>query len=254
MPVISIVTAVLAGKHQYLSEAYESLTRQIMPAGWTWQWLVQEDGETGVPLAELPGDPRISTGTGAHGRPPMARTLALSRAEGVLVRALDADDVLPGRALYRDITTLMDHPEVGWCVSPALDLLPGGELRRGPRDPDPGPLPDRLLADGEEAGLLPVLGVTMCAYADLVRLLGGWPATRSEDVGLLLAAEAIAPGWMLAEPGLHYRRWPGSATSNIDKRLASEEEPHRSVSLDRAALLRAAGWRWTPSAVMAGRP
>lgn len=245
MPVISIITAVLAGKHQHLSEVYESLLSQEMPTGWNWQWVVQEDGETRTPLAGLPSDPRISPGTGVRGRQSTARTTALSRAEGALVRALDADDLLPDQALYRDITTLMEHPEIGWCVSPAVDLLPDGTLRAGPRDPDPGPLPDRMLIDGEQAGLLPILGITLCAYTDLVRLLGGWPALRSEDVGLLLAAEAVAPGWMLDRPGLIYRRWEGNAAGHVDKRLASPALPHRTVALDRAEALRKAGWRYT---------
>src|SRR5437879_3785904 len=54
MPTLSIITAVLAGKHQHLAETYRSLAAQELPAGWDWEWLVQEDGETGIPLAELP--------------------------------------------------------------------------------------------------------------------------------------------------------------------------------------------------------
>lgn len=245
MPTISIITAVLAGKHQHIKDAYNSLVAQDMPAGWTWQWVVQEDGETGEPIAELPDDPRISAGTGAWGRQPMARTQALSRADGVLTRALDSDDVLTEGALHRDITTLIEHPEIGWCVSPALDLLPDGTLLPGPRDPSPGRLPDGALMEGERAGLLPVLGVTMCAHTELIRLLGGWPGTLAEDVGLLIAAEAVAPGWMLAQPGLLYRRWSGNAEGHIDKRLASPSAPHRRVMLDRAEALRSAGWRFT---------
>src|SRR5579875_1888078 len=242
------MTAVLAGKHQHIRETYESLAGQKMPPGWDWQWVVQEDGETGTPLAGLPDDRRISPGVSPHGRAARARTIALSRVKGVLVRALDADDILTELALYRDITTLTEHPGIGWCVSPALDLLEDGSVRRGPRDPAPGPLPSGFLADGERAGLLQVLGNTMCAYTELVRALGGWPALPSEDVGLLLAAEAVSDGWMIAEPGLLYRRWPGSNTAHINKWSASAGSPHRTVILDRVDAIRAAGWRWAPSA------
>lgn len=247
MPTISIITAVLAGKHQYLHEAYDSLASQEMPVGWDWQWVIQEDGESGIPLADLPDDPRISTGTGPRGRAAMARTIAIGRANGLLLRTLDADDVLPAGALNRDITTLMTHPEISWCVSPALDLLPDGTLRAGPRDPDAGPLPPGYLAEGEQAGLLQVVGTTMCTYTQLVRALGAWQALpREEDVALLLAAEAVADGWMLAEVGLHYRRWPGNTTEEVDKRLASAGSPQRDVLLGRADALRTAGWRWSP--------
>ena len=65
------------------------------------------------------------------GRAPRARTVALSRAAGG-VRAVDADDLLPEGALWRDIEALTAHPEVGWCVSPAIDLLEDGTLKAGP--------------------------------------------------------------------------------------------------------------------------
>lgn len=248
MPTISIITAVLAGKHQYLRETYDSLKTQTMPPGWDWQWVLQEDGETGVPLANLPDDARISTGTGPRGRAPMARTVALARADGVLLRTLDADDVLPANALAQDITTLTTHPEVAWCVSPALDLLPDGTLRPGPRDPDAGLLPPGFLADGERDGLLQVVGTTMCTYTQLVRALGGWQALPAEeDVALLLAAEAVSTGWMLDSPGLLYRRWGGNSTEEVDKRLPSAATPRRQVLLERADALRELGWRWTPS-------
>ena len=115
--------------------------------------------------------------------------------------------MLTDGALSRDISTLAAGTGIAWCVSPEIDLLPDGSLRAGPRDPDPGPLPPGCLAEGERSGMLQVLGNTMCAiYTELVRALGGWQALPSEDVALLLAAEAVADGWMLSMPGLLYRR------------------------------------------------
>ncbi|WP_158886132.1 glycosyltransferase [Amycolatopsis anabasis] len=247
MPTISVITAVLDGVHQHLAAAYESLVQQDLPAGWDWQWVVQEDGRSGRPLAELPDDPRISTGMGEHGRPAAARTLALSRATGRLMLSLDADDLLPVGALARAITTLTRRPDLGWCVAPALDLFPDGRLRFGPRDPASGPLPPGRLAAGEASGLLPVVGGTLVTYTALVRALGGWPAfTRDEDVALLLAVEAVAPGWMLAEPGLLYRQWPGSTTASdpVDNRVPSAPSPARQVFLERVDALAQLGWRW----------
>jgi hypothetical protein len=247
MPVISLVTAVLSGRHEYLGETGESLARQEMPSGWEWQWVVQEDGDTGVPLAALPRDRRISVGTGPRVHHSIARTIALSRVEGVLVRVLDADDLLPDGALKRDILALTSNPDAAWCVSPALDLMPDGELRPGPRDPDPGPLPRGLLVDGERRGLLPVLGTTVCTYTALVHALGGWQALPgAEDVALMLAVEAVSDGWMLAEPGLIYRRWPGARTFGEDRTVASASTPGRDVMLARVGSLHDGGWRWSP--------
>lgn len=47
----------------------------------------------------------------------------------------------------------------------------------------------------------------MCAPTELVFALGGWPAMpASEDVGLLLALNAVADGCFLGTPGLWYRK------------------------------------------------
>ena len=246
MPTISIVTAVLAGRHQHLLELYHSLQRQDLPPGWDWQWVVQEDGDTGRAFDALPeDDARISMDTGPHGYPAGARTLALSRASGVLLRAVDADDLLPDMALRRDVETLVAHPEVAWCTSAALDLLPNGELRTGPRDPDHGPLPPGLLAQGERDGWLQVLAITMTTYTELVRLLGGWTAVRGEDVGLLLAAEVVSDGWFSREPGLLYRRWDGASTVHLEKRQQRPPSARRAVILGRVSALQRAGIRWT---------
>lgn len=98
-----------------------------------------------------------------------------------------------------------------------------------------------------------VLGCTICARTDLVRLLGGWPALRpgAEDVGLLLAAEAVAPGWMHREPGVLYRRWPKATDFGLDKWTASASTPGREVNLARVNALRASGWRWEPRSSLA---
>lgn len=250
---LNVITAVKADKADHLIELYESLTRQVLPPGWDWRWVLQEDGETGEPLAMVPADPRISAGMAPWGGPARARTEALSRADGELVRTVDADDVLPLGALRRDIEVLTAHPELGWCVSPAVDLLDDGSMRAGPRDPEPGPLPPRILEQGERIGLMRVLGCTICARTDLVRLLGGWPALRpgAEDVGLLLAAEAVAPGWMHREPGVLYRRWPKATDFGLDKWTASASTPGREVNLARVNALRASGWRWEPRSSLA---
>ena len=66
-----------------------------MPRGWRWEWLVQEDGATGVARDILPADDeRIVFGTGRRGGVAITRSLALARARGDLVKNLDQDDIL----------------------------------------------------------------------------------------------------------------------------------------------------------------
>lgn len=250
MPTISVITAVLAGKHHFLTETYHSLLAQHLPAGWGWQWVVQEDGETGL-VAQLPDDPRVSPGSAKRGLAAVARTLALGRAEGVLVRALDADDVLLPGALARDIEALVNRPELGWCVSPALDLLTDGGTRSCPDDPPPGALAPGWLAEEKRRSAIPVVPTSMTAYTELVEIMGGWQAMPgTEDVALLLACEAVAPGWMLDVPSLLYRKWPGQTTAHPAWSPTNLAAAARSrIVLRRADALRAAGWRWSAPAL-----
>lgn len=247
MPTISVLTPVVRGKHHHLQETYESLASQALPSGWGWQWVVQEDGHTGLLDELLPDDPRISIGCSQQGRASTARTLGLVRAEGELLRTLDADDILPAGALEQDIEALTGAPQYGWCVSPTLDLMPDGSLMPGPYDPEPGPLPPKLLYEGQASGSLQVVGTTMCAYTTLIRALGGWPALYAdEDVALMLAVEAVAPGLMLKSPGLYYRKWDGATTAQAAEYRPDEGHLRNAAILSRADALRELGWRWEP--------
>ncbi|MGW3185470.1 glycosyltransferase family 2 protein [Kitasatospora sp. NPDC001119] len=248
MNIISVITPVYDGGHHFLGKAYESLLAQELPDGWGWQWVVQEDGETGVPRGALPDDPRISYGTGRRGGAAMARTMALARVKGPVVRPLDADDLLPPGALHRGIEALIEHPGVGWVVSPALDLLPDGTLHGSPIDPPPGLLAPGLIADSYRAEAFAVMGTTVTVYTDLLHAVGGWPAVpASEDVALLVLLEAVSPGWMLAEPGEIYRKHPAQVTAQAAHWDQAERDALASVLLTRLDALRQLGWHWTPT-------
>jgi hypothetical protein len=248
MPTYSLITAVLDGHQEHLPQAYESLTAQELPAGWDWQWVVQEDGDTGRPLALLPSDPRLSPGTGPRSRAATARTLALSRSKGVIARALDADDLLLDGALARDIQSLTKHQAMGWCLSPTVDLMPDGT--RHPSEPwtRSGRLPiGSVLEACEHLDLLAIAGSPLCAHTDLIRAVGGWQAVpANDDVALLLAVAAVSDGWMIDAPSLVYRRWPGNTTDALDAANESAADARRSAILDRAYALSRAGWRWRP--------
>src|SRR5882762_8878861 len=98
MPLVTVLTAAHSGRAGFLAEAGRSLSGQVLPTGWRFEWVVQEDG----PAPELGGVVRefpfaryqangAALGIGA------TRNLALTRADGELVNVLDSDDLLlPG--------------------------------------------------------------------------------------------------------------------------------------------------------------
>lgn len=213
---ISVITPVHNGRLDYLTEAYQSLTAQVLPAGWNWEWLVQHDDPEPLQLpATAAADPRVRPGSGRHGGPGVARTIALQRAQGIYVRNLDADDVLPPTALAHAINVLAQHPDIGWTTCRALDLLPDGSLVGFPGDPDEGPIPVGAVARywREHDWRLHVHPTTITIRKELLLALGGWMALPiSEDTGMMLAANVFSPGWFLSEVGLYYRQHPEQIT------------------------------------------
>ena len=215
MRMISVITAVYDPEPVHLVEAYRSLASQELPDGWAWEWLVQEDGRTGVAADVLPHDERVVHGSGRHGGVAITRNLALSRARGELVKNLDQDDVLTPGVLARDIAAIAG--EVRWTTSRALDLMPDGSLVEFDGDPAGGRLEPGVVLDQWRRNdfRLPVHPTTMCLRRDLAVLLGGWMAVPgSDDTGLLLAASVLSPGWFEPAVGLHYRKWPGQGSAS----------------------------------------
>jgi glycosyltransferase involved in cell wall biosynthesis len=193
-----------------------SIRSQDMPRGWAWQWVVQEDGPDGA-VERILGhdDPRISTGGGRRSGECATRNLCLSRADGELIKVLDADDMLTPGTLARDIAALAD-PGIGWATARVLDLLPDGSTAGFDNDPPHGRLErGSVLAHWRSHNCrAPVHPATLCIRRDLVMALGGWMALPgSGDTGLLLAASVVATGWFTAETGLLYRKHPAQMTS-----------------------------------------
>lgn len=239
MQIISVVTPVHAPSVRYLAEAYESLVAQEMPAGWSWQWVVQEDGEDGILDGVLPADERISPGANRKGGPGVTRTMTLSRAAGELVKVFDADDVLAPGALARDIATLGD-PGVDWTVSRVLDLLPDGSTAAFDGDPDEGPIERGAVLRFWRAHdhLSSVHGASLCIRRPLLLALGGWMALpASEDTGLVLAANAVSDGYFIATCGLFYRKWPGQVTQHAAHRESVEHAARMRIIGERADAL-----------------
>nr|WP_205863883.1 glycosyltransferase [Planosporangium mesophilum] len=213
---ISVITPVHEPSVRYLPDAYDSLVAQELPAGWAWEWVVQEDGQTGTVSAALPADPRLSPGTGRKGGVATARNMALARAEGSLVRVLDADDRLTPGALAREIAAFAQSPALGWTTASVLDLLPDGSTVGWEHtDPPDGPLPYAYVLNNFQQNnyRLPVHPATLCLRRELAVALGGWMALPGgEDTGLLLAASVVADGYFIGRPGLLYRKHPDQIT------------------------------------------
>lgn len=241
--VISIITAVHAPAVKFLPEAYDSLLRQDLPEGWDWQWVVQEDGQTDALPGAIPADSRISFGSGRPGGPGVARTLALSRATGSLVKVLDADDMLTPGSLARDIDALTSNPNVGWTSAKGLDLLPDGTTVGWDQDDPPGGvLEGSFVFDFWRTHdyRLPVLPAALCIRRELIFALGGWMALpASEDAGLLLAASVVSDGYFIAETGMLYRKWPGQSTAGAAHTDVVERPARMAVIEERVQALRA---------------
>ncbi|MFF5229999.1 glycosyltransferase family 2 protein [Dactylosporangium sp. NPDC000521] len=215
MTVLSIITPIYNPVAEYLLAAYESLTSQEMAEGDSWEWVVQEDGTTGIAQGILPNDDRISFGGGRPGGVAITRNLGLSRARGSLVKNLDQDDILTPGVLARDLAVLAD-PAIGWTTSRVLDLLPDGSTVGFDNDPDPGPLHWPFVVDHWRSHdyRAPVHPTTICLRRSLAVGLGGWMAVPgSDDTGLLIAASVASPGYFIGEVGLLYRKWPGQVSA-----------------------------------------
>ncbi|PNE36273.1 glycosyltransferase family 2 protein [Streptomyces noursei] len=244
---IIVVTAVHAPSARFLPDAYASLCQQELPRGWEWHWLVQEDGKSDAVAPHVPDDPRVTFRQGRPGGPGVARTIALSRADGDYVKVLDADDQLTPGVLARDLAALEGDRGLGWATSRVLDLLPDGSTVGFEGDPEAGPIERGAILDFWTAHdfRAQVHPASLCIRRDLLLALGGWMALpASEDTGLLLALNATSRGWFSSEVGLLYRKWPGQVTSQASHVDAAERAARMAVVAARARELARFPWRY----------
>lgn len=237
---ISVITPVHPPAVRYLGDAFASLASQELPADWSWEWIVQEDGQCDQISDVLPNDRRISIGTGRQGGPAIARNLGLSRARGDLVKVLDADDQLAPGALARDVAVLSAYPDVAWTTSRVLDLLPDGSTIGFAHDPPEGLIHHGTVlhhwtAHDYRAQVHPA---TLCIRRDLLLILGGWMALPgSEDTGLLMALNAVSAGYFLEKVGLLYRKWSGQTTASVAHADPTERRARMQLIESRARAL-----------------
>lgn len=214
-----MVTPVHAGRADVVVEAGESLRHQQLPAGWTLEWLVQEDSGTPELASAIGAFPFARyAANGAHLGIANSRNLALARGTGSLVHVLDSDDVLLPHALAVAIEAFAAHPEIHWVATQAYDLLPDGTQRAFSPLIEPGLVPagavnDYYLATADTStglGRLPFHANCMTMRVDTVHALGGWAAlSRLEDIALLAALTELTPGYFTPEVSFLRRQHEG---------------------------------------------
>ena len=237
---LSVITPVYRPVPKHLLAAYESVVSQKLPSGWEWEWIVQEDGDTGVCESILPKDPRIKLGSGRHSGVAITRNLALARSNGACIKNLDQDDVLTPGVLTRDLEVFGENPDVQWTTSKALDLLPDGSTAGFDGDPPAGRLKPGLVVELWRARhyRLPVHPTTICIRRRLVTALGGWMAVPgSDDTGLLVSASVVSAGYFHGEVGLLYRKWPGQESAQPRHTESAEWNARMSLIDERAKSL-----------------
>ncbi|WP_225730799.1 MULTISPECIES: glycosyltransferase [unclassified Nocardia] len=239
---ISIITPVYNPDPDHLKQACESVLSQELPRGWSLEWVIQEDGDSGIARDILGGiDDRIFFHTGRRGGVALTRNLALANSRGELVKNLDADDILMPGVLIRDIANLTTrHDDVAWTTSRLLDLLPDGTTVGFDNDPPHGKLIPGVVLDHWRAHnyRLPVHPTTICIRRALVVALGGWMGVPgSDDTGMLIAASLLANGFFDSEVGLLYRKWPGQETAKAEHSQADEWRARMSLIDERATAL-----------------
>ncbi|OHT77872.1 glycosyltransferase [Mycobacteroides chelonae] len=237
MSLISIITAVYRPEAEFLMAAYDSVRTQVVPAGWSLEWIVQEDGDTGIAEKILPGEDWIKFGTGRHNGVAITRNLGLGRSRGAFIKDLDQDDVLTAGVVERDIRVLMANRDIGWTTSRVLDLLSDGSTAGFDNDPPAGRIaPGSVLEHWRSHNYrLPVHPATMCVRRELVTALGGWMAVPgSDDTGMLIAASVVSAGYFHPEVGLLYRKWPGQESAKAPHYEQSEWQTRMSLISERA--------------------
>ena len=215
MPLISLLTPVLADRAELIVEAGRSVAAQQLPSGWELEWIVQEDGPSPALRDIVAAFPFARYA--ANGEPlgvAVTRNLALSRAAGELVHVLDSDDLLLPQGLAVHIEAFTQHPDIHWVAGQGDDLLSDGSRRSVQLDLAAGRVERGALTQYfVDHGGVPIHPAGLTMRTTTVRALGGWAASpRSEDVALLVAVADLAPGYLTPEATWLARQHPGQTT------------------------------------------
>jgi glycosyltransferase involved in cell wall biosynthesis len=249
VPTISVVTAAYSPTAKFIEETAESIRAADLPPGWDLEWVVQEDGDDpdlAETIARYPFARYAANGRqyGTAG----TRNLALSRASGVLVQALDQDDLLlPG--VFTTLVPRFARHRIAWAIGQADDLLPDGTRRVYP-----SPIPFGLQqasqintwAEQNESNW-PIHCAALLMRTELLRALGGWTGLPGDDeLATFAALSEICAGWYDEEITWLYRHH----SLQLHRTEAADERSAicRRASVQRARAVAATGLRFTEAA------
>jgi len=213
---VSIITACSPDAVQFLHDALRSIETSFLPAGWRLEWVLQEDGPVPTVDSDLLSHPAIkyqvngsSLGTAT------TRNLALARANGDMLVALDADDMLADGGLLAMLRALNREPMAAWAVGNHSQLFPDGKIAMQEPLLEAGIYkPGEVVKKWVEFGRAPFRSSLACMRTGPVWRIGGWPALgRLDDAALIYALSIHYCGLVLPEYTLIYRRWSGQKTA-----------------------------------------
>lgn len=205
---ISVITAVAAAHLPLVKDAGQSLAAQVVPPGWSSEWLVQIDGAADSDASRVTHSLQDAFSAdvmfnGGHAGPAATRNLALARATGTVVITLDADDFLPAGALATVIGQFTTNPDLGWIAGGSATVNSSGVMIERYVPPL---LAGRLVGLREltdfwiQTGHNPVIPRTAAYRVECLAMVGGWMGLpRSEDTGTLLAVNESAAGLVVGE-------------------------------------------------------
>ncbi|ADB34016.1 glycosyl transferase family 2 [Kribbella flavida DSM 17836] len=198
MPTLSLITAVHPLGADFLAETIAQVTEQKLPADWSVEWLVQEDGTDPRLRRHFDGVPAVSfeANNGQYG-PALTRNIALTRATGELTGVLDQDDVLLPGALAQLIGHF-DVPRIVWAAGQADDLLPDGSRRAYESALPAGVLEPGVVNDWavEHGGVWPIQFAGLMVRTQALRAVGGWgTGPGHEDNTLFVALSEYCAGY-----------------------------------------------------------
>jgi hypothetical protein len=201
LPTISVITAAYGPKAHYLPEAARGVQAQQLPAGWSLEWIVQEDGD----------HPALAESIGA---------VLLPHAVATLVRRFE------------------EHP-IHWAVGAADDLLEDGTRRSWDSELPFGLTPAGRVNQWAEhhGGNWPVHGGGLMMRTDTLRALGGWTGIPVDDeLAALAAISELADGWN--DPAVTWLYRKHRDQTSLNSHYPGLEDTGRRIALQRAKALR----------------
>lgn len=224
-PRVSVVMPVRDGQ-RHLSEAIESVLAQTLS---DLELVVVDDGSrdsTPAILEEAAGrDARITVHRQAPGGLTAALNAGCARARAPLIARMDADDVMLGDRLARQVEQLDARPELA-ALGGGVVLIDeeGHEIDR-----EPGRPRLELLERND------LIHATVTMRAEAFHELGGYRFDQAEDYDLWLRLEERHGLAALPEPVIRYRLHPGQFSVTRLERQAVGFLAVRAAALERRA-------------------